>query len=188
MTVRHRARACAALRDDRGITLVELVIAGALLSVIALLAGQIMITAFDTQGTVTVSTKAATQGQAITEVIDQSVRTAKAIHVTGDRLDVETAAGQCQAFAVVDGSQTFHRITSDWKIPADSDRTTWPEYAQEVRPLPSGSSTEPFFVEHSNGVKYSFRLGGTEDDPEDGAVDIVSTIVPRAGGSESPCF
>lgn len=167
--------------DDRGITLVELVIAGSLMSVIFLLAGQMLLTALSTQGTVAVSTKAATQGQLITDVIDRSVRTATAIRVTSDRLDVETADGRCQAYAVVGNS--FRSAEAATALgSADS---TWSDLAQRVSPV----GVQPYFAPHDSGVDYRFRLGGTDDDPENGAVEITSTTVPRTpGGSDSPCF
>ena len=165
-------------RGEEGMTLVELVIGGALVAVVLLLAGQMLISAVQTQGSVTGATRAATSGQLASDLIDRAVRESALVRVGEDRVDALTHDGGCVALAVVDG--TFRRTTSTVAITTAP--AAWPVLAEGVGRIDS----TPFFSRSSAGVvRYSLRLRGADG----GAVDIVSSVTPRTtGGSGSPCF
>jgi len=159
---------------EAGMTMIELIIGMAIGVMVVVLAVAVLVNTLRSQATVTASTKAATQGQNVSDLIDQAVREATAIRVSNTRLDVDTPAG-CQAFAVV-GDGVRH-LASGAAIGAAT--SSWPTLADSVSQV--GSS--PYFAASTGGVTYSFRLQGA-----DGAVDIVSRADQRVtGGSGATC-
>lgn len=168
MTTRKDAR-------EAGVTMIELIIGMGIGLMVVVLAVGVLVNTLRSQVAVTASTKAATQGQNISDLIDEAVRTATAVKATATRLDVHTGTG-CQAFAVVGGA--VRHSTSTGAIGTAS--AAWPALADSI----SQVGSTPYFSAVTGGVGYSFRLQGA-----DGAVDIVSSADQRVtGGSGAPCF
>jgi hypothetical protein len=145
------------------------------------------------QGIVTTSTKAATGGEAIADVIDHTVRTAAATAVLSDRrLDVQLGTGGCASFAVV-GTTLYFKATGASGEKTGQVDTSWTRLSSSdgvgsVQQVPDAASgLKPYFaaVSGASGVTYSFRLTGAQ-----GAVDLISTVLQRspAGSGVSPCF
>ena len=160
--------------------MIELIIGMGIGVMVVVLAVTVQVDTHRSPVTVTASTKAATQGQNISDLIDQAVRTAIAVKATSTRLDVRTGTG-CQAFAVVagpDGNSAVRHATSTATITTPT--TSWADLADSISQVASA----PYFAAQTGGVGYSFRLQGAN-----GAVDVVSSADQRAtAGSGAPCF
>lgn len=86
-----------AVRDDRGFTLVELMVASMLFGLVMLVVSGIVVSTILTQQTVTTVTSATTDGQLVATTIDQRIRNSSEFKVTNvgtsDQLLVARVAG-----------------------------------------------------------------------------------------------
>lgn len=101
--VRHR------LRDERGMTLIELVVAMAMVTGIFWIATSIFLSAMRGDRQVSTTAHATMQAQGVAQAIERAVRNAQRIDVSGTTLTVwTTLAGNhtCQQWAVASGTVT----------------------------------------------------------------------------------
>lgn len=185
------------LADERGVTMVELIIGMGIGVVVATLAVFVLRATFQTQAAVTGSTRAATDGQAIANLIDTSVRTASALSVPDPaRLDVRLPDA-CQSFVVSGSDLYYKRSAGPTGTTPDATWTRLSSWApaaaaggaslrvEQVRD-PATGVLAPYFtsLRSGTGVAYSLRLIGLER-----KVDVASSIMQRAtGGSGPTCF
>jgi len=149
--------------DERGVAMIELVVGMGIVALVALLASQMLIGTSLTQGSVTTRTRAVTQGQVASELIDRAVRRASAFTVvtTGD-LKVCFPSGAWERFTLASGSLRY----------ATSSRPTGSAVATSV-------STAIFA---KTGLRLDYQLGFERPDrTRDASID--STVVQRAAAS-----
>jgi hypothetical protein len=186
------------MTDERGVTMVELIVGMGIGVVVAALAVFVLRAALQTQAAVTGSTRAATDGQAIANLIDTSVRTASGLSVPDPaRLDVRLPDA-CRSFVVSGGDLYYKRSAGPTGTTLDATWTRLSSWApdagaasgaglrvEQVRD-PSTGMLAPYFasLRSGTGAAYSLRLVGMER-----KVDIASSIMQRAtGGSGPTCF
>jgi hypothetical protein len=146
--------------DDRGASLVELLVASAILAIVLPLAGSLLITALTSQRDVTSLTAASSDAQTVVTSVETGVRNASAIRRTtypapdggapDELLVVRTRAGQldaddwsCQAWFYDAGDHTVLTTRTPGSghppaitAPTDGDVTGWVELARGVAPAP----------------------------------------------------
>lgn len=153
--------------EERGMSLIELIIAMAIGAVVVLLAVAVLVNTLRSQATVTASTKAATQGQNVSELIDGAVRTATTLGGSADRLDACYADDTWESFRLDPVAGTLSHATS-------ADPTSWAVLADSV----TGGS----FDVQGTALTYRLTLAGVGGA---GAVTIDSTATQRAPGTGS---
>lgn len=156
--------------EERGMSLIELIIAMAIGTVVMLLAVAVLANTFHAQADVTAGTKTATQGQNISDLIDKAVRTAATMATPSGELDVCYTDGTWERFRLDPVDGTVSHATS-------ASPTSWAVLTDSL----SGGS----FNAQGTALTYQLTLAGPVGV---GAVTIDSTVVERApsDGSCSP--
>lgn len=173
------------LHDDSGLSLIELIVAMLVSTIVLVGAAMILANSWLTQGDVTSTTEATTRGQLMGSTIERAMRNAKDFIVSpsdddATELRVWTSLGgnkTCQAFQLAAGEA---RITSSTgALPAVS---TWGDWELGVQQ----QGTQPFFQRIGNTVTYTFQL-----ETDSAPVPISGQAKMRTihdPGETSPCW
>lgn len=147
---------------DRGLSLIEVIIAILVSSIVLLAVGTILINSWMAQRDVNNITQATNRGQLVASAIERAVRNAEVISVSSDSevLRVQTTlAGslRCQGFALHDAG-TAQMKTSASSLGADSG---WPVWEPGIDQAAQSDGTPiPFFDAwvDNTGVTYTFEM------------------------------
>jgi prepilin-type N-terminal cleavage/methylation domain-containing protein len=164
--------------SDRGITMVELLVAIVLGGLVLAIVGGIMFNMQATQVTVSDSARAANSGQLILRTIEGGVRNASAVSVTeaGALLRVQhtTPTGTtCQAWyydATVERLYTTTAPTSAGLVIADAS-TSWTLLGQRV----VDTAPPGLFVAVGDAVQVTLSMASSGQNP----IELVTTATPR---------
>lgn len=124
--------------DQRGFTLVELLIASGLMVLVATIIGGILFNSLNAEKTVRTTTQAASQGQLVATSIQNGVRNAtwlSPLVASGDFLAVRTASGaesvtySCQAWFITGGTAYMRISNTAITRPTTSNLTGWTQLA-----------------------------------------------------------
>lgn len=183
-------------RSDSGLTLIELMIAGLILSVVLLAIGGIMISILTAQKTVADVTQTATSAQTTATAIATGVRNASDVRLsapaTGDQLLVvrsanttSTLSWSCRAWYYSAATDTIRtKVTTGTAIraPSSSDLATWSVLVTEVTPR---SGNTGVFAVVAGGISITYDAMITDGRP----VVIDTTAIKRTGVAEvGTCF
>lgn len=173
-----RSRREAAKQDQRGLTVIEMIIALVLMGLLGISLVNIFSSSIRSQADVQSAVTSNGRAQLITKSISEDVRTATAFRVTADyRIDIRTPEGTCKAYGVY-SNQLYYR-ESTTAIP---NTAVGAKRLVERVSLPTGSSR--YFTSSNGGVSYSFIVG-TEYEK----VAQQALVIPRVTGSTtSPCW
>ncbi len=163
-----------ALRDDRGFSLVELLIASALFGVVITIVASVVISAINADRAVRDVTGSTTDGQLAVNVIEQTVRNSTAIQVApvsgGESVTVllRTTAGgaaRCHAFFYDDTLGQILQRSSTTAITAPTPGAAgseWTVVSAGIEPIiGSGGTPEPVFAaQGARGVALNFTVDG----------------------------
>lgn len=187
-------------RDDRGFSLVELLIASALFGVVITIVASVVISAINADRTVRDVTGSTTDGQLAVNVIEQTVRNSTAIQVApvagGESVTVRlrtTAGGaaRCHAF-FYDATlgQILQRSSTSAITPPTPGEvgSEWTFVSAGIEPIrDAGGTAEPVFAaQGTRGLAMSFTV-----DRESGPASLFVTAVTGRGplSNASPsCF
>lgn len=163
-----------ALRDDRGFSLVELLIASALFGVVITIVASVVISAINADRAVRDVTGSTTDGQLAVNVIEQTVRNSTAVQVApvsgGESVTVllRTTAGgaaRCHAFFYDDTLGQILQRSSTTAITAPTPGAAgseWTVVSAGIEPIiGSGGAPEPVFAaQGARGVALNFTVDG----------------------------
>ena len=184
------------LKDERGLSLSELVVYVGLLAIVVVIAGSVFSTYFSGEKAVQDVTSATNRGQIVTTSLTNGIRSAATIQVLPVALDnsqfvtakVGSAAAtstswQCEAWYFTGNGEVYHRTASSAIDVPDGDFTGWgmlanglqvPQtFVSPVVTLPVGSSVElslnfEVFVDGEfDGVKFSTKVANRAQNPGD---------------------
>jgi prepilin-type N-terminal cleavage/methylation domain-containing protein len=161
-------------RDDRGFSLVELLIASALFGVVITIVASVVISAINADRAVRDVTGSTTDGQLAVNVIEQTVRNSTAIQVApvsgGESVTVllRTTAGgaaRCHAFFYDDTLGQILQRSSTTAITAPTPGAAgseWTVVSAGIEPIiGSGGAPEPVFAaQGTRGVALNFTVDG----------------------------
>jgi len=161
-------------RDDRGFSLVELLIASALFGVVITIVASVVISAINADRAVRDVTGSTTDGQLAVNVIEQTVRNSTAIQVApvsgGESVTVllRTTAGgaaRCHAFFYDDTLGQILQRSSTTAITAPTPGAAgseWTVVSAGIEPIiGSGGAPEPVFAaQGARGVALNFTVDG----------------------------
>lgn len=199
MTISRTAH-LASGRHDRGFTLVELVIAMSLLSIVVTIVGSMIISAIRAESTVREVTGTSTNGQVALNVIEQTVRNATELQVTPDAdgasvfVALRTSVGgaaQCHAFFYdAPTDRILQRPGSTTAIPAPVPGevgSDWTSLSGGVVPIVVDGVAEPVFAQQGSlGLAVTFAV---EQTSRTGALFITAVTGRGPDSNASPqCF
>ena len=161
-------------RDDRGFSLVELLIASALFGVVITIVASVVISAINADRAVRDVTGSTTDGQLAVNVIEQTVRNSTAVQVApvsgGESVTVllRTTAGgaaRCHAFFYDDTLGQILQRSSTTAITAPTPGAAgseWTVVSAGIEPIiGSGGTPEPVFAaQGARGVALNFTVDG----------------------------
>lgn len=165
--------------DERGVTLIELITVIALIGVVFGGLTAVLMGIWSAQRTVTDTTQATTQADAVSTALDRALRNAQAIKISdsGATLQVRTSLprqNRCQGFAVVAGALRVHQSAD-----ALPDRSTWSPWVKTA----AGAGPASFTMQQTK-IAYAITL--TVDDT---ALVVESAVAPRTpSGGSTPCW
>lgn len=167
----NRIPSTARARDDRGFTLVELIISLSILTVVTTIVGSMIISSLRAESTVRDVTGTTTDGQLAVNVIEQTVRNSTAIRVTpaADGVSVHVAlrstvggTARCHAFFYDAPSDRIFQRSSTSAISAPLPGEVgaeWTVVSAGIVPHVTGSVTAPVFAaEGTRGLTVSFTV------------------------------
>lgn len=183
--------------DDRGFTLIELIVATAILTLVLSIVGGLIISMIQTDRTVRATTTATTQGQLVTESIERGIRNsveqgtpARAFAITtlsnSDQLLVARTAGsgatiawRCTAWYYSASERSIRTRTSTTAIatPSATARANWTLLADGIRPTVAGGKV----FDDAASVGRTLGLSFTADAGENPRVSFVTSASSRAG-------
>lgn len=177
-------------RDARGFTLVELLIASALMVVVGVVVGGILINSLVAEKTVRTTTQATSAGQLVASAIESGVRNATWIDLdtTGGEyfLRVRTASGEatvtwnCKAWFISGGSVYQRTSSAAITKPSASNLTGWTLLASGV----AQSGSAPLLVKDGKRIDLTLEVSAGDARP----VLISTSALSRQTGTESaPC-
>lgn len=177
-------------RDDKGFTLVELLIASGLMVLVAVIVGSILVNSFNAEKTVRTTTQAASAGQLVASSIEQGVRNATWLDLAATNgeyfLRVRTASGaetvtwSCQAWFVSGGSAYTRVATTAITRPTTANLTGWTLLASGL--AQSGSTA--VLSKDNRQIHITFEVTAGDAQP----VLIQTSALSRQTGTESaPC-
>jgi prepilin-type N-terminal cleavage/methylation domain-containing protein len=172
-------------QDDRGVSLIELVVVVAILGVVSLVLGTLFSNMWRSQVAVAAQSQATTRGQLVASEVERAMRNAVAFDVSADgsTIRVNTALGgglQCQAFQLA--ADGLHMTVSSSPAPSSG----WPVWQADVA---AGSGA--FISQSGNSVAYNFdALSRSGAQAVAAPVHFQGTAYMRnsAAGSLSPCW
>ncbi len=187
-------------RDDAGFSLVELLVSMTLFAVVLTIVGNVIVSALTADRTVRDLTGSTTDGQLVTNVIEQTVRNSTAVRVITDVdgisafATVRTTAGgaaRCHAFFFDAGESAIFERTSATAITAPiagAVGSEWTVVSEGIVPIDdgSGSPLPVFALEGTRSLAVNFTVDGASGP----ASLFVTTATGRAPDSNvSPqCF
>lgn len=145
-------------RNDEGLSLIELIIALLVSTIILVGIATVLGNAWVAQADVTSTSQATTRGQLISSTVERAMRNAREFKVEGvdgGELWVWTSldgARECQGFLLADGGARM-TITAGM-LPSPS---TWPDWEQDVAQHATPSLRD-FFVDHGDSIDYAFDI------------------------------
>ncbi|ALJ18741.1 hypothetical protein AOA12_01955 [Microbacterium sp. No. 7] len=161
-------------------SLIELVIAVALIAVVGAGMAAMLMGIWNGQSTATAVTEATTRGSTAANMLERAVRGAVAIHSDGTTLRVRTAYAderRCQGFSDADGVLRFAQGSG--ALPAVS---SWPVFY--------GGPTETVFALSGTSVDYTLDFRGSAKETG-AAVVLEGTVSARVTALEpggAPCW
>lgn len=181
--------------DDRGFTIVELMVAMGLSVLVLVVAGSLLTSLSRTQRQVSTSTTVTSVGQVVTSSLTKAVRNSSAVQLTapvaGDQLVRARTAGnaasltwQCEAWYFQASSQTLRYTSSSAAVasPSTTDLKSWTLLASGVAPVTGaaifGLNTSSFTL------TYGFKVSDASSSQS--FQSAVSSRTQVAGSS--PCF
>lgn len=181
-------------RSDSGLTLVELMISGLILSVVLIAIGSITVGILAAQQTVAAVTQTTTAAQASANLIATGVRNASDVRLTTptgtDQLLIVRTAGSgssltwtCRAWYYSSSTGTIRSTSSSSRItaPTTQQLATWKLVVSDVAPK-TGTA---IFSTATDGIKLSYNVRVDDDAP----VSIDTTAIKRTGVAEvGTCF
>ncbi|MGX5682077.1 PulJ/GspJ family protein [Schumannella luteola] len=181
-------------RSDSGLTLVELMVAGLILSVVLIAIGSITVGILAAQQTVAAVTQTTTAAQASASLIATGVRNASDVRLTTptgtDQLLIVRTAGSdatltwtCRAWYYSATAGTIRSTSSSSRItaPTAQQLASWKTVVTDVVPK---SGTAVFSVV-AGGIKLAYNVQVDDDAP----VRIDTTAIKRTGVTEvGTCF
>lgn len=156
--------------DDRGISLIELIVYIALSAVVATLVTSMLISSLKGQDQVTSVTQATTRGQTIAQAIERALRNATSVVISPDSktLTVQTTLGEeCQGFRLTSGKQLQAALGAGFH--------SWKPLADDVAAI----SGHVAFGWDDGAVTYSLSFA-TDGSP----VELRGSVVPRGTGGD----
>jgi len=186
------------VRDDRGITLVELLIYIMLAIVVLTIVGSILINSFRAQTQVRDGAESASTAQLVAESVGQGVRNASALEVTTPSAGTtmlrtrsidgsSSGAWYCQAWVWSGGELRTTRSSTAIPPPDPAALSTWTLLASDVAAV---GSTPVFSVgtdERSLNVSLTVANGETVPILID-SVMVAQQPIPATGKVTAPCF
>lgn len=135
--------------DDRGISLIELLVYMLLSIVMLLIVGGLLINTLNTEKQVRSMTASASSGQVVTQSVAQGVRNASDLELTAPSSDSQllrtrsignaaTGVWTCRAWFVEGGSVWTKTSSSAITAPSDSDLADWLLLADNLAPAGAG--------------------------------------------------
>lgn len=187
------------LDDERGVSLVELLIYIALSVVVLTIIAAILINALRTEATVRDSAASANSAQIAAQSLNRGIHNASAIEVTSPAAGItvvrtrsidSSAAGvwRCEAWAVADGELRTTNSTTAIALPTTASAvSSWLLLAAGVQPIGSAPIFSLGADDRSLGVSLTVADGDAVP------VNLDTTIVskqpiPSTGKVTSPCF
>ena len=160
--------------DDRGFSLIELLVASALFGVVITIVASVVISAINADRTVRDVTGSTTDGQLAVNVIEQMVRNSTAVQVVpvtasqSVTIRLRTTAGgaaRCHAFFYDDTLGQILQRSSTTAIPAPTPGAAgseWTVVSAGIEPIiGSGGAPEPVFAaQGTRGVALNFTVDG----------------------------
>lgn len=174
--------------NDRGFSLMELLIAMSLFAVIVTVVGSIIVSALTADRTVRDVTGSTTDGQLVVNVIEQTVRNSTAVFVDPDADGVSvfavartTAGGtaRCQAwFYDNEAGAVFARSSSVTIVPPTpgSVGSDWTQLSAGIAPIEdnAGTAVPVFALDGTRGLAVNFSV--------DGGAGVSSLFITTATG------
>jgi|GEM_PF-3113527 len=167
--------------DERGVTLIELITAIALIGVVFGGLTAVLIGISRAQHSVVGMTQASAQGDVAATALDRALRNAEAVDISdgGDTLRVRTSLpgqNRCQGFAVYDDELRVQQ-TSD-QLDAPADWTRW-------MPTTPVASSPPVFARSGTKIAYAFTVTA-----DGSALNVTGAVAPRtpSGEVDAPCW
>lgn len=166
-------------KDERGVTLIELIIGMSLLSMIGTLCAAIMISSVRTQTDVSNSTLGSAAAQTFSVQLTKNVRSAQHFRVRNSVwVDIKTANGRCMSYVIYNGK--MYRQISTNAITGFSP-TTWTIVLPNVRKV---GTTDYFRNSAALGLNYSISSGTGISH-----IDLVGIATPRVVQANAlPCW
>ena len=186
------------VRDEGGVTLVELLIYMMLAVVVLTIVGAILINSFRTQAQVQDGAQSASTAQLVAESIGQGVRNASALEVTNPSPDSTmlrtrsidgSASGNwiCQAWVWSSGELRTARSSTAIGAPDTATFSTWALLATGVSAVGSTPIFSASADERSLSVTLTVANGETVPILID-SVMVAQQPVPATGKVTAPCF
>lgn len=174
--------------DDRGFSLMELLIAMSLFAVVVTVVGSIIVSALTADRTVRDVTGSTTDGQLVVNVIEETVRNSTAVSIDPDpdgssiyAVARTTAGGaaRCQAWFYDNETGTvFERTSAGLIVPPTpgSVGSDWTAISSGIAPVVdnSGTAVPVFALDGTRGLAVSFSV--------DGGVGVSSLFITTATG------
>lgn len=190
----------AARRDDRGFTLIEVLISMGLFAIIITIVGSMIVSSLTADRTVREVTSSTTDGQLVANLITQNVRNSTAVQVspvTGQQsvtLRMRTTAGgaaRCQAFFFDATLGSVYQRSSATTITAPTPGAVgseWTLVSTGIVPITGsgGTPTPVFAAQGTRGVALSFTVDG-ESGPASLFVTAATGRGPQSNASPQ-CF
>jgi prepilin-type N-terminal cleavage/methylation domain-containing protein len=174
--------------DDRGFSLMELLIAMSLFAVVVTVVGSIIVSALTADRTVRDVTGSTTDGQLVVNVIEETVRNSTAVSIDPDpdgssiyAVARTTAGGaaRCQAWFYDNETGTvFERTSAGLIVPPTpgSVGSDWTAISSGIAPVVdnSGTAVPVFALDGTRGLAVSFSV--------DGGAGVSSLFITTATG------
>jgi hypothetical protein len=183
-------------RDDRGLSMAELLVYCLLLGGVLGLVGTLLINSLRTNETVTTVVDASTQAQLAAQSLERGIRNASTFQLTivgsSDqvllaRVASNTSAWVCEAWYYSNAEGTIRHMKSDTKIFSTAwtnDLATWTLLAEGVEPVEGSAPTAPILSANGPILSLDFIVKAGDDPP----ATISSSAVSRLSQGSSQCF
>lgn len=171
--------------DDEGLSLIELIVALFISTLMLAAMSVILVNAWTAQAEVTSTSQATTRGQLISASLERAMRNARDFRVqgtNGGELWVWTSlvgAQECQGFLLSNGEARMSISGGALTSPS-----TWPDWEQDVAQT-TQPSLRDFFIDTGDSVNYAFDIL-TDSAPV--SFEGVASRRFAATGGVNPCW
>lgn len=193
---RHRARST--VKNDRGITLVELLVYMFLAVVVLTIVGSILINSFRAERQVRDAAQSNSTAQLVAESLGLGIRNASAVEVSAPSADIvllrtrsidgsDAGSWYCQAWLISGGELRTSRSTAAIPVPDAATAATWTLLATDVEQIGTSPILALTSDERSVDVRLTVGVGKGVPVTLD-TVMVAQQPIPATGKVTAPCF